>query len=523
MEQLFNRLVLVSSPPQGDGVSTRTFKMKVICTRPNCCHSLNQFPELNDSNHLKTTQQKYCISCGMPLILGGRYIPVKLLGKGGFGTAFLAIDRYTPTLRKCVVKQFQPDGSLGEEELKLAQELFEREALVLENLGNKHPQIPDLFAFFPLIIPSHNHQPEEQYFYLVQEFIDGQDLEKELKQKGKFSEAEVTEILREVLNILDFVHNNNSIHRDIKPSNIIRNPEGKLFLLDFGAVKLVTTGVVNPDTKSTGIYSMGFAPPEQMSGSQVFPATDLYALAVTCVNLLTGKPASELYDAYNNKWQWHQYAPQISERLSLILEKMLLHSPAKRFQSAKEVLRFLKPASPSNPVFTPTPPASVTPTPPSSPINPPTPATQSPPPPQAPPVKAPPQPQIKIRRPPPPLPLVPILSGAAFAGFESVLLAIALVSGLPSLSFHILIGIWGGCIGLMIFSLLTRMVENWDLLIFALISLVLVYFLPFLHTYILNKQLELIYVLILPLVAGVALTAIASLFLLLYKILSKLL
>ena len=516
--------------------------MKVICTRPNCRNSFNQFPELNDSTHLKTTQQKYCISCGMPLILGGRYIPVKLLGKGGFGTAFLAIDRYTPTFRKCVVKQFQPDENLGEEELKLAQELFEREALVLENLGNKHPQIPDLFAFFPLIIPCRNHQPEEQYFYLVQEFIDGQDLEKELKQKGKFSEAEVTEILREVLNILDFVHNNNSIHRDIKPSNIIRNQEGKLFLLDFGAVKLVTSGAVNPDTKSTGIYSMGFAPPEQMTGSQVFPATDLYALAVTCLNLLTGKPTPELYDTYNNKWKWHQYAPHISERLSLILEKMLLHSPAKRFQSAKEVLRFLKPASPSNPVSTaPTLPQQTLPqqtlpqqtlpqqtlhatslqT--SSPINQPAPATQPPPQPQAPPVKAPPQPQVKIRRPPPPLPLVPILSGAAFAGFESVLLAIALMSGLPSLSFNILIGIWGGCIGLMIFSLLTRMIENWDLLIFALISLALVYFLPFLHSYILNESLELIYVVILPIVAGVALTAIASLFLLLYKILSRIL
>ena len=493
--------------------------MKVICTRPNCRNPFNQFPELNDSSHLKTTPQKYCINCGMPLILGGRYIPVKFLGKGGFGTAFLAIDRYTPTLRKCVVKQFQPDESLAEEELKLAQKLFEREALVLENLGNKHPQIPDLFAFFPLIIASHNGQPEQHYFYLVQEFIDGQDLEKELKQKGNFSEAEVIEILREVLNILDFVHNNNSIHRDIKPSNIIRNPEGKLYLLDFGAVKLVTTGAVKSETKSTGIYSMGFAPPEQMNGSQVFPATDLYALAVTCVNLLTGKPASELYDAYNNKWKWQEFAPQISERLSLILEKMLLPSPAKRFQSAKEVLRFLKPPSSSNPVVITTSPAKVTPTPPPTPINQSPPVTQSTPPP----VKSPPQPQAKIRRPPPPLPLVPILSSAAFAGFESVLLAIALMSGLPNLSFHLLLGIWGGCIGLMIFSLLTRLLENWDLLIFALVSLGLVYFLPFLHIYILNQQLELVYVIILPLVAGAGLTAIASLFLLLYKILVKIL
>jgi serine/threonine-protein kinase len=494
--------------------------MKVLCTRPNCPHPFNQFPELNDSSHLKTTSQKYCINCGMPLILGGRYIPLKLLGKGGFGTAFLAIDRYTPTLRKCVVKQFQPDENLGEEEFKLAEKLFEREALVLENLGNRHPQIPDLFAFFPLIIPSRNGQPEEHYFYLVQEFIDGQDLAKELEQKGKFSEAEVTEILREVLNILDFVHNNNSIHRDIKPSNIIRNREGKLYLLDFGAVKLVTTGAVKPETTSTGIYSMGFAPPEQMSGSQVFPATDLYALAVTCLNLLTGKPTSELYDAYNNKWKWQQYAPQISERLSLILEKMLLHSPAKRFQSAKEVLRFLKPSPSSNSVVSISPPVQVNPSSSSAPVNQPSPITTPSPISSSPPVQAKPQSKAKIRR-LPPLPLVPLLSSSAFAGFESVLLAIALMSGLPNLSFHLLLGIWGGCIGLMIFSLLTRLLENWDLLIFAVISLALVYFLPFLHSYILKEQLEVIYVIILPLVAGVALTAVTSVCLLLYKILSR--
>lgn len=509
--------------------------MKVLCTRPICHQSLNQFPELDDSSHLKTTQQKYCMSCGMPLILGSRYIPVKLLGKGGFGTAFLAIDRYTPTLRYCVVKQFQPDDSLGTEELKIAQELFEREALVLENLGNKHPQIPDLFAFFPLIVSSNKQQPDEQYFYLVQEFIDGQDLEKELTQKGRFSEEEVTEILREILNILDFIHSNNSIHRDIKPSNIMRDKQGKLYLLDFGAVKLVTTGAVNSETRSTGIYSMGFAPPEQITGSQVFPSTDLYALAVTCLNLLTGKPTEDLYDSYNNKWQWHQYAPNISERLQLILDKMLLYSPAKRFQSAQEVLRFLQPKTkPSTTVVNPSPQTTSFQSSPSILINQPnqpnpvqsipqqssiTPPNSSPPP-----VVTPSQPKPqKIRRPPIPLPLIPILSGSAFTGFEATLLAIALMSALPNLSFHILIGIWGGCVGLMIFSLLTRLIEKWDLVVFGLISLALVYFLPILHGYILKEQLQLLYVIIFPAIAGIALTAITSLFLLIYKLLRKIL
>ncbi len=160
----------------------------------------------------------------------------------------------------------------------------------MERLGNRHEQIPDLYAFFPLLVPSKNASKEEQFFYLVQEFIDGQDLEAEMAAKGKFSEREVRLVLVEILNILKFVHENHSIHRDIKPSNIMRDRQGRLYLLDFGAVKQVAAGAgSNPQGRSTGIYSMGFAPPEQMAGSQVYPSTDLYALAATCLNLLTGK------------------------------------------------------------------------------------------------------------------------------------------------------------------------------------------------------------------------------------------
>lgn len=114
--------------------------MEILCTRPGCHHPQNHFSDLDDPTHLKTAQQKYCTSCGMHLILGGRYLPQKLLGQGGFGTAFLARDRYTPTMRLCVVKQFQPMGNLDDQQLAMAQELFEREAHVLERIGNRHPK-----------------------------------------------------------------------------------------------------------------------------------------------------------------------------------------------------------------------------------------------------------------------------------------------------------------------------------------------------------------------------------------------
>ena len=90
----------------------------------------------------------------MPLILSGRYLPERLLGQGGFGAAFLARDRYTPAMRKCVAKLLQPSVSLTPAQLKIAQNLFEREAAVLEELGNEHPQIPTLLAFFELTVPS---------------------------------------------------------------------------------------------------------------------------------------------------------------------------------------------------------------------------------------------------------------------------------------------------------------------------------------------------------------------------------
>ncbi|MDJ0554695.1 MAG: serine/threonine-protein kinase [Microcoleaceae cyanobacterium MO_207.B10] len=319
--------------------------MEVLCTRPGCQRPLNYFVELDDNRILKTVQQKFCTTCGMELILAGRYLPIKLLAKGGFGTAFLARDRHTPAMQECLVKQFQPAGNLSLKQLEIAQSLFEREAVVLEQLGKKNPQIPYLLAFFELTVSSSIPEGKNTFFYLVQEFIDGKNLAEELIEKRVFSESEVVEVLEEILKVLDFVHSQGSIHRDIKPANIIRGNNGLLYLVDFGAVKQATqaqmSGVSGQSTTSTGIYSLGFAPPEQMQGGQIYPATDLYALAVTCVYLLTGKPTTELFDSYRNKWHWQDYA-KVSDRLTKILNKMLQNAPNLRYSSATEVLALLR-------------------------------------------------------------------------------------------------------------------------------------------------------------------------------------
>jgi len=144
--------------------------MEIYCTRPQCPRPQNHFVDLDDNATLRTAEQKYCTACGMPLILAGRYLPIKLLGKGGFGAAFLSRDRYTTRMRQCVVKQFLPSGDLNPNQLQLAQDLFEREAIVLEEIGSEHHQIPQLFAYFPVVVPGLQTNKEDQFFYLVQEF-----------------------------------------------------------------------------------------------------------------------------------------------------------------------------------------------------------------------------------------------------------------------------------------------------------------------------------------------------------------
>ena len=273
----------------------------------------------------------FCQRCGSKLILQERYRSVRVIGEGGFGRTFLAVDKQrldTP----CVIKQFLPQQS-GSAALEKATELFKQEAFRLRDLG-KHSHIPDLLAFFS----------QEGRLYLIQEFIEGKNLLDELQQKGKFSESEVKQILVELLPILQFVHDNKVIHRDIKPENIIRSSQtGALFLIDFGVSKEVGGSVLTRVGTITG--TPGYAPPEQFRG-MVFPNSDLYSLAVTCIRLLTGYfPKADgddlLFDSMRMQWIWKQYV-SVSQELEIVLDKMLQDLPINRFQSAYEVLSALQ-------------------------------------------------------------------------------------------------------------------------------------------------------------------------------------
>jgi serine/threonine protein kinase len=465
--------------------------MEVYCTRPRCPRPQNYFTDLDDNITLKTVQQKYCTTCGMPLLLDGRYVPLKLLGRGGFGAAFLARDRRIPGMRQCVVKQFQPAGNLSSTQLQMAQQLFEREADVLAQIGNQSEQIPDLFAYFEITVKSWQSEQQEQFFYLVQEYIDGQNLEEELAPRGTFTEEEALEVLREILKVLKFVHSEGIIHRDIKPSNIMRDRHGKLYLLDFGAVKQVTNAPTGFGGSSTGIYSMGFAPPEQMSGGQVYPSTDLYALAVTILTLLTKKEAIQLFDGYSNQWKWRSLV-SINSGVDDILDRMLLPAANQRFQSAQDVLSALDSLT--------IPPTQLSPPKPSVAKL----SSQTQP------------PQAPIVPPPPAKPAfstIELLSGAAFSGFEGALIAIALLSLVKSSI--ITLAVSAIILGILIFAQTRRWIEKLDLLIIGGISFALIYFVPFLHAGLSSGQVAIFAV-----AAGLIAIAVTAIFRLIYKLLS---
>jgi serine/threonine protein kinase len=474
----------------------------IYCTRPGCAKPINSFPDLDTAGTIKTITQKFCTTCGMPLILSGRYITEKPLARGGFGATFTAVDRYTPSMRRCVVKQLLPVG-LTPQQMQLATTLFEREGTVLDMLGN-HPQIPDLLAFFEVQAPSRQPGSQEQFFYLVQEYIDGLNLEQVVEQHGALREEEVLEIVNSLLPVLQFVHDRESIHRDIKPSNImVRRQDGRYFLIDFGAVKQVTGIAVGQ--KSTGIFTPGFAAPEQMRSDAVFPSTDLYAFAVTCIYMLTGKPPEDLFDPATNRWNWRSQAV-VSPHLANILDRMLENSPSDRFASAKEVLAALtgNPAIP--PVLIPSAtPAAVSVSPVSAPPAPVTPTPVK--------VKAPSPPAV----PSPPLVLPPLgnqLFAAFLIGFEGMALGLVTHSiGMAILgpfSYLILLGV----ILVILWLRSSQVMDNKDLLFFVVLTVVLLW----LGKWVFNLQSQPFpEIMLLAAIAGFGTIAIVALFRLLYQ------
>lgn len=279
----------------------------------------------------------------LPILTGnrGRYQVLGRLGGGSFGDTFLAIDLNTLTQRYCVIKRLRIDSHHSPEIVAGIKKAFEKEAKVLEDLGDRSGNIPCLYDYFSSTVTDPELSTPQEFNYLVQQYIEGEDLKKELEQQGRFSEAKVLALLNNILPVLKFIHKNNVIHRDIKPSNIMHSKEedNKFYLIDFGAVKQVIKGDIDTTETSMVFGTPAYAPLEQIRGEKVDYSSDLYALAASCVQLLTGEFPDDSRDV-NNLWNWQKY-PHISEHLGKILERMLQEDLDHRFQSAQEVMEAL--------------------------------------------------------------------------------------------------------------------------------------------------------------------------------------
>ncbi len=284
------------------------------------------------------------------IVLSNHYRIVRELGHGGFGRTYLAEDAHRFN-EPCVLKEFAPQVQ-GSYALQKSEELFEREAGVLYKL--KHNQIPNFRELFRVNIS------DRGYLFLVQDYIPGQTyrflLDARRRNGSRFIEAEINQLLIQLLPVLEYTHSLGVIHRDISPDNLIlRSSDGMPVLIDFGGVKEVaaTAESLFAETNSTPapatrIGKLGYAPAEQMQMGIVCPHSDLYALAATVLVLLTGKEPHQLLDSYTLNWNWRSQC-SVSPNLALVLDKMLAHGPTDRFSSAREVMLALSGNPPSMP------------------------------------------------------------------------------------------------------------------------------------------------------------------------------
>jgi serine/threonine-protein kinase len=293
----------------------------------------------------------YPIELSAGVLLDRRYRIQKTLGQGGFGRTYLVADRRRFD-ELCVLKEFLPKGT-DEYVVSKSRELFQREAEVLYQL--QHPQIPGFLAHFE----------EDERLFLVQDYIEGKtyrDLLLERQRQGKtFSETEVIQWLKDLLPVLDYIHSRKIIHRDISPDNIMLPDRGdRPILIDFGVVNHQTlsnfsASSIGSSQPGTTVGKIGYSPVEQIQQGKCYPSSDLYALAVTTVVLLSGKEPEQLFDSEQMQWQWQNYT-QVRDELAAILDKMLESIPFKRYQSAQEVLTDLSaisaPDTPRSPAST---------------------------------------------------------------------------------------------------------------------------------------------------------------------------
>ena len=267
-------------------------------------------------------------------VLQNRYRIIQILGQGGFGRTYLAEDQRRFN-ELCAMKELI---STATEALawEKAQELFHREAAILYQI--EHPQVPKFRERFE----------QDQRLFLVEDYVAGQTYQALLAERQAvgqtFTEAEVLQFIKLLLAVLEHIHSRGIIHRDISPENIIlRDSDAKPVLIDFGVVKELATRLRSPESAmpETTVGKLGYSPSEQMQTGGAYPSSDLYALAVTAIVLLTGKEPREIFDQNQLTWNWQRWV-KVNPRFAIVLNRMLNHIPSDRYQSAASVSQALQ-------------------------------------------------------------------------------------------------------------------------------------------------------------------------------------
>lgn len=266
-------------------------------------------------------------------ILQNRYKIIRTLGQGGFGRTYLAEDQRRFN-ELCAIKELIP-AATGVSAWEKAQELFEREAASLYQI--EHSQVPKFRERFE----------QDQRLFLVQDYVEGKTYYELLEERknigGAFTEAEVLRLIRSMLPVLSYIHSKGIVHRDISPDNIIMRETDKMpVLIDFGVVKELRLKLQSKNaTPQTYVGKPGYSPSEQIQTGQAYPSSDLYALAVSAIVLLTAKEPAELFDDNLLVWNW-QPLVTVNPKFAEILNRMLSHKPGGRYQSAREVSEALE-------------------------------------------------------------------------------------------------------------------------------------------------------------------------------------
>ncbi|MEG4226062.1 protein kinase [Microcoleus sp. N9_B2] len=267
-------------------------------------------------------------------LLDGRYQIIEVIETGEFGQTYLAKDIRRPGEPQCFVKHLRP-GTTEPKLINTTRRLFQKEAEVLEKLG-QHDQIPQLFAYFE----------ENEEFFLVESFVAGHSLSTEIVPGKPLTEEKMIALLKELLEILVFVHGQGVIHRDIKPGNLIRRySDNKLVLIDFGSVKEIHIAQRQAPV-TVRIGTLEYMPIEQFQYNPQLNS-DIYALGMIGIQAMTGLPAYDLpklRDLKNsNKGEivWRHLAA-CSQALADVLDNMVRYDFRERYQSAAEALADLR-------------------------------------------------------------------------------------------------------------------------------------------------------------------------------------